>query len=128
MGIHITWDSDAKQGLLQYYSGTWTMNDYERMIAKTRAALRTVEHEVYIVCIVEDSFAIPEGFLRRFAQLGHDKSPNLRGIIIVGDDYKLRMIYNVFSKVDHPLSRNVHFVDSLNEARRVINEHNTQTY
>lgn len=126
MGIHLTWDSDAKQGLLQYYGDTWTMTDYERMIAKTRAALHSVEHGVYIIGIVEDSFDLPEGFLHRFALLGKDTSRNLRGIIIIGDNYKLRMIYNVFSKVDHPLVRNVHFVDSLNEARWIINEHNAQ--
>jgi hypothetical protein len=126
MAYEVNWANEAKTVLHQIYHTQPNVTDYYQVADSSRDLLASVEHSVDLIIELRDKQFDVKGFLSATSSVNRRIPPNQRLVIIVGSTAIVRALLEIVLVNEHK-SRNpnerVHFVDSLEKAYTIIEEH-----
>lgn len=129
MPIELYWDNDAQTVLLCEFEGQWQWDELFAMFDKVRKVTERAETEIAAIIDLRHSNHLPGGSLftsenlenaRQIARMGdHGTGP----MYVVGANGAVRTIYNTLAPMNRRAVSNLHFVESLRQARAALQGH-----
>jgi hypothetical protein len=120
MPVEVIWDDDAQTIIRQIYSGHLVLQDF---FTGTDALLRMANSVTYPVHTIYDRTQVdstPAMILPALRYVNSRVPPNLRLRIIVKPVLFTRVIIELAQKIAPRVVENLYFVETLEEARRMI--------
>ncbi len=128
MSIQVEWDNDQHTVVRYTFLGNWTWAELYASLDSGEAMAKDVPVRVSAILDLREGSSLPGGsFLNRtvrdHAQALVNRAQTDRGqIAVVGAGPLIRSMFTVFSNLFADKAGGVTFVDSLEEARRIISE------
>lgn len=124
MSIDLIWDNEERTTLRYIFDKHWTWDEVATATLESHAALDAVQHH-HIAVIFEsppDVIVPPDTLIhaRRAITSSHPKAAPLVFVLV---NPLARMIINTLAHISGSIGAQMHVVDSLDEARRVIAEY-----
>ena len=128
MGIDLFWDGKEQRVFLLEFKGKWTWDDLEAVLQVTRRICLERRQLIGAILDFRESMRFPVGAilagpgLSEFLQLlkisrnGEESGP----LVIVGMRGAVRKLIDTLGKLHHSTLSNVHFVESMSEARQIM--------
>lgn len=120
MPIQIQWDDDQHTVLVQIYQGDWTLPEYLDVIGKTYDLIEALDHPVDLIADLRNSGKVPVQLMSAKTYAEHKISSRQRLLVLAGADSFLKTMGIVASRLTPHLTRNLHFVKCVDEARQYI--------
>ena len=120
MTIRLTWETDRKNVLRQQYEGYWDLEDFYRIIDKTRKLLDGLAHPVHIIIDATNSLRTPSNLLSAMRYVNDQVAPNQGEVIIVGADDELRTMLEIASRIAPDATGSGYYVDNLTDAYALL--------
>ncbi len=120
MPINIVWEDDEKTIIRISVSGKWTLKEFNDCFDVLVKLYSSTSNKVDMIV---DARKNQTNMLNAISSLGRmDRSthPNHRSITIVGSNPILRVVGNISQRVAPHISRNLGFVDTIEEAHARI--------
>lgn len=128
MRIDLFWDGKEQKVFLLEFKGGWTWDELDAVLQVTRRI--SLERQQLIGAILDfrESMRFPVGNILNGAGLGEfyrllkigrngdEKGP----LVIVGMRGVVRTLINTLGRLNQGALRNVHFVESMSEARQIM--------
>lgn len=124
--VMMDWDNHERTIILVTFEGKWDISDIHRMINKGVSMLETVHHKVDAIFDFTHSTFSPKNLLSTVDRMETTHSPNERMVILVNANVYIRSIIKVARVLAPKTFAHLHFVDSLEAAYRVIDQHSPQ--
>lgn len=116
MPVQVIWD-DAAQTVIRYRVwGYWTWDDFAPAIVEARALMAGLDHPISVIVDLTHSRTVPNFARWRGEQMGAVSPPNLKWVVMVGDD-SLASLFDVFA---HFMPAKARYARTLEEARALI--------
>ncbi|MEO8611214.1 MAG: hypothetical protein ABI690_25180 [Chloroflexota bacterium] len=123
MPVQVVWDDEAQTILRQIYSGHLKMEDYIQGTDEFGRMARTVTHPVHSIMDRSKVISTPGIILPAMRYANNNLPPNLDLRIVVKASMFTRVIVDLGRRAAPKLANNVYFVDTVEEAHRVVAEH-----
>lgn len=132
MGIELYWDNDEQTVLLCEFEGKWTWDDMHHMVKTIRQVTDKADREIAAIVDVRQGVSAPGGSF--FTPQGFDNAKELlkaadKGtgpIVIVGVNPIFKALYEAASKMNPRATANIHFADTMQQARQWLAERHFQ--
>ena len=122
MAITVRWADETKRVLLQEFNGTWTWDDYDRMVDTMWVMIRSVAHKVNIVGDIR--YTAPQHnkcAMMHFQRAYYGIPDNVGKIIVVGKGFFATKLFRMMLDMYRPMRQRVVFAASFDEALHVAN-------
>lgn len=120
MGGRVQWD-DPEQTILRFeFEGEWDWVVVRQVALMGQEMSASVEHRVDSVVDLRQSHGLPAHSLSQFEQLAQFPSPNSGVIVIVGGGNLVASLLNIFKRVYRSAAAKYHYVETMEEAERLI--------
>jgi hypothetical protein len=116
MSIHIEWHDEGQTILIQTYKGDWTINDYIDVVNRTFNLIDPLSHPVDVIADMTCSGRNPVHFISAGPYIRNKISPNQHMIVVVGANEFIRKMGVIAQRMAPHVVRNMHFVNTLDEA------------
>ena len=123
MPVQVVWDDEARTILRQIYSGHLKLNDYIEGTDEFGRMARTVTHTVHSIMDRTGVISTPGVLLPALRYANNNLPPNLDLRVVVKGSMFTRFIVDIGRRAAPKLANNVYFVDTVEEAHRIIAEH-----
>lgn len=120
MSVNVQWDNPEKTIILQQYEGDVSVDEYLYVINRTFHMLVNVSQTVHLIYDRTRMKSIPPAMSRVFQVAGKHITPNLGMRVIVGANLSTTINLQLCKVVAPELVKNIHFADSLAEARKLV--------
>lgn len=120
MPFQVIWEDPEQTIIRQLYTGKVTTGDYYRAVDRNAEMMHSVNHPVDLIVDVLDARTDMKGFWAAISYANKKVPDNQRLVIVVGADSFLKVLSGVANKVAPRAASNSYFVDSLDEAYRII--------
>lgn len=124
MTIRLTWDTERKTVLRQQFEGYWDLDEFYRIIDKTRKLLDGLSHTVHIIFDTTNSHRTPSNLLSAMRYVNDQVAPNQGEVIFVGADDELRSMLAIASRIAPDATGSGHYVETLPEAYSLLRKLN----
>ncbi|MBC7870981.1 MAG: hypothetical protein H7Y09_09100 [Chitinophagaceae bacterium] len=120
MPTYLMWDDEAHTILTQKYDGVCTLDEFHQIVDDSSKMLATVPHEVDLI-IDMTTMSISAGrLLSAVTHVEGKVPPNQRLLLVVCAPAFIRAIVRVATKIAPKATRNLHFLDTLDQAHDII--------
>lgn len=128
MGIDLFWDGKEQRVFLLEFKGKWTWDDLDAVLQVTRRICLERQQLIGAILDFRESMRFPVGAilagpglgeffqLLRISRNGEENGP----LVIVGMRGVLRTLIDTLGKLHQSTLNNVHFVESMSEARQIM--------
>jgi hypothetical protein len=123
MPYQVTWDDEEQTIAVQTYSGTATMKDYYQAIDESAQLLSSVDHTVDLIMDLTAMKSDLKGFLTAVSYANKQVPANQRLVVVVGANRFVQTMGRIAGTIAPKATENVYFVDTLEDAHRVITEY-----
>jgi hypothetical protein len=123
MTVQVVWDHEAHTICRQIYSGHLKLNDYIEGTDEFGRMARTVTHTVHSIMDRTKVISTPGVLLPALRYANNNLPPNLDLRIVVKGSMFTRFIVDIGRRAAPKLAHNVYFVDTVEEAHRIIAQH-----
>ncbi len=121
MHIDVAWDNPEKTVVRWLFSNTWTLAEFQSAAEESRRLVQSVPHAVDLICDLDGTSYLPDGFLPLFVATLESSSPNRDLIVAVGANRQVEAGIKAFNQVYGPYMRlTVLLATTIDEARAVI--------
>jgi hypothetical protein len=127
MPIDVEWDNAEKTIVRQTYGREVTYNDYYDGVKKRFELISSVEHPVDLIIDLRGANPNLKGLVSAGRYASRHVPPNQRFVLLVGANLFIRSLVNTFIKILPKVSDKIYFVATLEEARKFLQEKNSQT-
>ena len=120
MPVEVIWDDEAQTILRQIYSGHIKLEDY---IAATDAFVRmacSVPHTVHSIMDRTKVVSTPGVMLPAMRHANNTMPPNVGLRVIIRPSLFTRVLVDLGQRIAPNLINNIHFVDTVEDAHRLI--------
>lgn len=124
MGVRVEWDNNEKTILKQIYEGKCTVADFHTAVDLCNQYLNTVDHQVSVIVDMRKASLGGSNFLSARNHIDTKSPTNTRIAVIVGAPSFLKALANISQKVLPRVMKDVHFVNSYEEAYAMIEKAN----
>ncbi len=122
MGIHVTWDNEAKTVIRFDFDTTWTWSDFSAAIMEGRALMKTVSHNVHSLLNLPSGMAMPGGnALSNLQRIIRTMPPNMGISVIANGSSLVNALANIVTRVYR--AQQFITVNSLEAARALLEEY-----
>jgi len=118
----IEWDNEEKTILLTVYEGNMVLEEYYRVTDETFDELSKLSHTVHTIMLRQNVRSVPATMSKVLQYANKKTPPNLGMNVIVGANAMTKMIVRIGKVVAPKLTKEVHFAESLEEARQIIKD------
>lgn len=129
MPVIIEWDDEQHQNIAWTFSGSWSWAELLRVIiGQSFPMIASVAHPVHHIADVSDT-GLPGLTLSNMRRIASHIRANPRAdgmVVFIGASALLRGLALVFIRLYPHFSNETHFVDSRDEARRLIARRRTE--
>jgi hypothetical protein len=128
MPVYAEWDDEAQTIIRIHLHDPWTMNEYIEASSHVRTLMLSVSYPVHVIVDLTEMVSFPKDLLSGAPTINSHLLPN-QGLM-VGVKYSpyIRAIAKVVSRVFPRLTKNLHFVHTLAEAREYIAKHGKTSF
>lgn len=123
MPMNAAWDNAEQTVIRQDYVGKWTWEEYFEMTKKTRDMISSMSHVVDVISDMKPGIIPRQGSAITFARKALSSLPPNRGIIVVVTNPLVAALLRVFKNLDKEIGPFMYAVNSVEEARKLIAEH-----
>ncbi len=120
MPINIVWEDDEKTILRMILSGKWTLEEFHDGFSETLTLYRSVPHDIDLIIDARRNQTNMLNIISSLGRLDADTRPNHRSVTVVGINPMLRVVGSASLKIAPHLSRNLGFVETVEDARARI--------
>lgn len=128
MGIELYWDNDEQTILLCEFDGRWTWDEMFKMLNGIKKVTDNADREIGAIIDVRNGLNFPGGALlsadnfekaRQVLKMGDGGTGP---IVIVGANGAVKTIYNTMASLNKTAAANIHFADTLKQARAFLQD------
>jgi hypothetical protein len=123
MAYRAFWDNDEKTILRQVFYDRATVTDYYQVNDECIAMMNEQPHTVDLILDVTDAKIDMTGFLAAIGSVEKKVPANQRLVVIVKANQFIQTMAKVASQFAKRATANVYFVDTLEEAYKLIKEY-----
>jgi hypothetical protein len=123
MPVEVVWDDETCTALRQVYSGHLKLDDYMQATDDLVRMATSVAHTVHSIMDRTAVLSTPGVLLPALRYANQHVPPNLGLRVIIKPSMFTRVFVDLGRRVAPRLMKNIYFVDSLDEARKVVAEH-----
>lgn len=123
MPYQVTWDDEEKTIVVQTYSGKVLVEEYYNAVDKSAQLLSSVNHTVDLIMDLTDMKSDLKGFLTAVSYANKKVPSNQRLVTVVGANRFAQTMAKIAGTIAPKATENVYFVDTLEEAHRVITKY-----
>jgi hypothetical protein len=121
MPIKVEWVNQQRTIIHYNIIGNWTWDDYDAANAITEDMIKSVDHQVALICDLSSSTAIPPRVLSNVGRsLRQKRSPNISHIVTVGITGLLRNLTDVLGTLYPAATADIIHAHSIDHAYRLI--------
>lgn len=120
MPVQVIWDDEAQTILRQVYAGHVKLTDYIAATDEFKRMAETMPHTVHSVMDRTQILSTPSVMLPALRYANTHVASNLGLRVIIKAGMFTRFFVDMGRRVAPHLVKNVHFVDTLDEARTII--------
>ncbi|MEZ4672156.1 MAG: hypothetical protein R3E39_29975 [Anaerolineae bacterium] len=124
MGARSYWYNVEHTILMQQYEGKCVAADFFKCIDEANQFASEVEHDVDIIVDMREAMFVGTSFLTARGAAETKYLKNQRLAVLVGASAFIRMLVSIGKKIAPKTTRNIHFVETIDEALHLINETN----
>jgi hypothetical protein len=130
MAIELYWDDDSLTRMLCVFDGRWSWNELLATLKTIQQITHDLPHQVDAIIDVRKGAHFPEGLFntqslenaRGLLKMGEQGTGRL---MVVGVNPLIRSIFEAISRLDQRATTHVQFVDSVKQARDLLQERKT---
>ena len=123
MGIHLEWD-EHKQVATFRVEMRWTWEEYQAVVYNTFDQITALNYPVAIIADIARMGPLPQGNFLRYLQHSAVRTPkNVYATVLVGAPIVVTTFLSVVMKVRPNPTASVLFASSVDEAKRLIQQH-----
>jgi hypothetical protein len=126
MGIKLLWDNQEKTILRHIYDGKWTPDGYRAAMEESRQMLLSVNHPVDLILDMSEGDPPPFGILPAYQEADEFIPDNQRLVVMVKPGTIMTALNRIIADIAPRVSANRIVVDSIEEARALIDECQSQ--
>lgn len=126
MPVIMDWDNPQRTVIRVTFDGKWDISDIHRMINKGVSMVESVDHKVDAIFDFTHSTFSPKHLLSTVDRMENTHSANERMVIIVNANVYVRSIIKVGRVLAPKTFAQLHFVDSIEAAYRLIDQYGQQ--
>lgn len=123
MPVEVVWDDEAQTILRQIYSGHIKLEDYMSATDEFVRMARTVPHTVHSIMDRTGVVSTPGVMLPAMRHADNTMPPNVGLRVIIKASMFTRVLVDLGRRIAPNVVNNIHFVDTLDEARLLIASH-----
>jgi hypothetical protein len=123
MPVQVVWDDEAQTVVRQIYEGHTILDDYISATDEVARLAKTVPHTIHSVMDRTRIVRTPGSMLPAMRYANQHVPPNLGLRIVLKASMFTRIIVDVGRRVAPHLVQNLFFVETLDEARALIEKH-----
>src|SRR5687767_8726050 len=123
MPVEVVWDDEAQTILRQLYSGHLKLEDYMAATDEFVRMARSVPHTVHSVMDRTRVLSTPGVLLPAMRYANNTLPPNVGLRVIIKASLLTRVLIDLGRRITPSLVNNIRFVDTLDEAHRLIATH-----
>jgi hypothetical protein len=123
VSIEAVWLDETKTAVIYTFTAGWTWNDFTQRNKLVSEMLDTVNYKVDIILDFTVRTVPPPNALSNFQRLVKGSHPNRGRLILVGGRLLFRAIAGQFIKLSGKLSQQILMVETLEEARKLVEVH-----
>ena len=128
MGIDLFWDGKEQQVFLLEFKGEWTWGDLDAVLQVTRRISRERQQIIGAILDLRDAVDLPGGLLFKREGLNHfrellkmSRTGRENGpLVVVGIGGFFRSLVDTVGRINQQAVSNVHFAESMSEARQAM--------
>jgi hypothetical protein len=122
MPYYVEWDNVEKTAVLCSLQGHWTWHEMSSAIAEMFTLLDEIDHQAALIFHTSNHSYIPLGALANLRRLINISHPNEGIKMLVGVPALIAALFAALNKSYDELIKEFWFVDTLDEARTVIQQ------
>lgn len=123
MPVELVWDNEERTILRQIYSGHLAFEDYINATNEFERMAGTVSHTVHSIMDRTQILSTPGASLKAMIYANNHVPPNIGLRVIVKATMFTKFLIDMGQRVAPHLVKNVHFVETLEEAHALIARH-----
>jgi hypothetical protein len=127
MPVQVIWDDESQTALRQIYSGHLKLEDYMAATDEFGRMARTVSHNVHSIMDRTEVLSTPGVMLPALRYANNNLPPNMGVRIIIKSSMFTRILVDLGRRVAPNLVKDVHFVNTVEEARQIVARLTEQT-
>lgn len=120
MAFEIAWLDEKKMAIIYSFGAEWNWSEFVEKDKIADEMMSSVNHKVDIIVDFTLTTHFPANALSKFRQLIRDSHPNRGRIILVGTLMLFKTMAGDFLRLIPPMSKDILVVNTLDEARRMI--------
>lgn len=122
MPYQVTWVDEEKTIVAQTYTGKVLIEDYYHAVDESATLLSSVEHPVDLIMDATEAHTDMKGFLTAASYANKKVPENQRLVIVIGANRFVQTMGKIAGTIAPKATENLYFVDTLEDAHRVITE------
>jgi len=122
MGVNVSWDSEDKTRLRYDFEGQWTWPEFRTSASVAFAMTRSVEHKVDTISYFHPGAVLPPDAFFQFRRAMYEAPKNRGTQVIVGGTTFITTMVSVFSRLYKQFGERLMTAESLEDARRLLDE------
>jgi len=125
MSIAVAWDNEDHTILRFVFDKHWTWADVANAKLESDAALNSVSHRsVAIIYDAPPNVSLPSDMLTNARRVLSSNHPKAHLLVFVLTNSVARLMINTLARISGSIGARIRVVDSLDEARELIAQHN----
>jgi hypothetical protein len=127
VGIAVTWDNQEKTILREDLTTPWTWTEYDEATDRLAALIKSVNNRVDVIFNRNYSVTPHGDPFMHYRRIAEQLPANTGLVLVVGATNATRAAANFFLPLFPQLSARLAFVDSLGEARTILQDRQKRT-
>lgn len=123
MPVQVIWDDEAHTILRQIYTGHLKLSDYMEASDEVGRMAKTVSHTVHSIMDRTGIISTPNVLLPALRYANNNLPPNIGIRVVVKGSTFTRLLVDIGRRAAPRVSKQVFFVDTVQEARTLIAQH-----
>lgn len=123
MSYSVSWTDENQTIVLQTYVGNLKIEDYYHAIDESAKLLQSVNHMVDLIMDVSEANTDMKGFLQAVYYANKKVPDNQRLVIVVEASRFMQSLGKIAETIAPKATKNVYFVDTVDEAHQIIEEY-----
>jgi hypothetical protein len=120
MPVQVEWDDDAHTTLHFKFHRPWTWEQFFEAAARSQSLIKESPHMVYTISDTRHAGALPSGTITQIRRSLQSVAPQTGGTVAIGVTPPIKVIVELFQRMNIPIAKQWMVAASMEEARKII--------